>query len=127
MDEETRRRLQERQARIADTLIRASTDMALRQQLIAEPAALFDPLDQPRPVLPEHVIAMRRDIITHLIDAAATNAEFRDQLRQDLFKAIRATGLLPKMEQLRAELPINAEVTGYGWGWGNPWGWPGIW
>ena len=127
MDDEGRRQaVKERHARIADTLIRASSDAPFREELLAEPALLFGPLDQPRPVLPDEVVEMRRDIIRHLVDRAASDAEFREQLRADLFKAIRAAGLVPKMEQLRAELPLNAEVTGYSI-WGYPWGWPGIW
>jgi hypothetical protein len=126
MDEETRRQMKERHARIAGTLIRAGTDTALRQQLVDEPASLFGPINQPRPLLPDHVTQMRREIVTHLVDKAASDAGFRTQLQQDLFKAIRSAGLLPKMEQLRAELPINAEVEGYSM-WGDPWAWPGGW
>jgi len=124
MDEERRHQIKERQGRIAETLIRAADDPRLRDELLANPQVLFgSDTTRDRPEVPEHIQDMRRQIATHLIDTVQSNAEFRTQLRADLLSAIRTAGLTPQMEQLRAELPVNAEVTAYGWGWDWMWGW----
>jgi len=124
MDDERRRRVKERQDRIADTLIHAADDQGLRQELLANPQTLFGPSPDNQPPPPDQVQDLRRQIVTHLVDRAASDSEFRVLLREDLFKAIRSAGLTPQMEQLRAELPVQAEVTGFSaWGWDWRWGW----
>jgi hypothetical protein len=123
MDEDRRRQVMEVRRRIADALIRAAADAELRDRLLADPGLLFSPRDQPRPEVSPQVDEIRRQIITHLTGRVSSDPEFAQQLREDLFQAVRTAGLMPQMEQLRAELPPVAEVTGYGWG---GWGWP-IW
>jgi hypothetical protein len=127
MDDERRRRVKQRQVQIADTLIRAADDQGFRQELLATPQTLFGPSPANQPPPPDQVQDLRRQIVTHLDDRAASDNDFRTLLREDLFKAIRSAGLTPQMEQLRAELPVEAEVTGYGgWGWDDwRWGWGG--
>jgi hypothetical protein len=126
MDEERRQRVTARQQHIAQTLIRAADDPQLRAQLLDDPKPLFGGAQEARLPQPEHVQELRRQIASHLIERAADPA-FRELLNQDLFVAIRTAGLTPRMEQLRAELPVHAEVTGYnGWGddwWSWGWGW----
>ena len=130
MDEERRLRVKERQSRIADTLIRAADDARLRDDLLADPQSLFGSSAEGRPQQPQHIQDMRRQIISHLVERTTSDSEFRTLLRDDLLRAIRVAGLTPQMEQLRAELPVNAEVTAYGWGgdgwggdnWGDGWG-----
>jgi hypothetical protein len=121
MDEERRARVIERQQRVAETIIQAADDSAVRQQLLEDPRSLFGRQQAAAPPPPEHVQALRREIVSQLVDRAAADAEFRALLRQDLFQAVRSAGLTPRLEQLRAELPV-AEVSAY---WGNPWDWPG--
>jgi len=122
MDEDRRRQAQEGRRRIADTIIQAAQDAPAREQLLADPAALLTPPGQPRREVSPQVDDLRRQIMTQLMDRVTSDSEFAPLLREDLFQAIRTAGLMPQMEQLRAELPPRAEVTAYSWG--NPWGWP---
>ena len=113
MDEDHRRQALEGRRRIADTLIQAAEDTPSREQLLADPAALFTPPGQPRREVSPQVDDLRRDIMSHLMDRVANDPDFAPLLRDDLLQGIRTAGLMPQMEQLRAELPPRAEVTGY--------------
>jgi hypothetical protein len=137
MDEERRLRITRSRQRIGATLSLAAVDLELRQRLLDNPRSVLATPNDTSPSLPPHVQEMRRNIISQLVDRASTDPEFRAQLAHDLPTAVRAAGLSPQVEQLRAELPANAEVMAYssgwggdGWGGGSGWGgdgWGGGW
>jgi hypothetical protein len=128
MDNDERcRKAREQQVRIADTLIRAADDPPLRAELLANPDSVFSFPDQTKHQAPAYVDDLRRQIMTGVMDRVSSDKDFSELLRQDLFQAARSAGLAPQLEQLRAELPSNAEVSGYSWtGWGG-WLFWGLW
>jgi hypothetical protein len=123
MADEQQERMRQRQQRIVDVLTRAADDPQLRHRLLDNPRSLLADPNDSTPPLPEHVQELRRQIIGQLVDRAAADPAFRQQLAGDLREAVRTAGLAPQMEQLRAELPAKAEVVGFS-GWGGGWGWP---
>jgi hypothetical protein len=113
------RKLKDAQARIAETLIRSAAEPDLRQSVLADPASVFTRPDvdgEPNPLIDD----LRRQIATQLMDRVAQDPDFANLLRHDLYRAIRTAGLAPQVEQLRAETPVAAEVTGFGW---SSWWW----
>jgi hypothetical protein len=126
--DERRRKAREQQVRIADTLIGAAGDPPLRAELLANPSSVFRSPDQTNTQeAPAHVEDLRRQIMTGVMDRVNADQEFAALLRQDLFQAVRAAGLSPQVEQLRAELPVNAEVSAFSWGGWGGWLFWGVW
>jgi hypothetical protein len=119
--EERRKQVKEAHLKIAETLIESAPEPRRRQAVLADPGAVFKRAEGAEPSN-ELVDDLRRQVATGLMDRLAQDPDFANLLREDLFQAIRSAGLSPQLEQLRAEKPVGAEVTGFGWGW--PGGWP---
>jgi len=121
--EEHRRQVKEAHTKIAETLIESAAEPRLRQQVLADPGTVFTRPDGADEQSNAVIDDLRRQVATGLMDRVSQDPDFASLLRQDLFQAIRSAGLTPQVEQLRAEKPVAAEVTGFGWGGGWPIWW----